>query len=96
MGPLLQAGRYGHIGVHQELNVQGLFSILGTGRLISYLCMGCVQLWILFGSLEGRLRFQFVAFLLFPRSTPLPGSRPQHRSSLGRVISHAGQVKYFA
>lgn len=42
MGPLLQAGRYGHIRVRQELNVQGLFSILGTGRLISYLCMGCV------------------------------------------------------
>lgn len=57
----------------------GLFSISGTSRLISCLGMGYVQLWVLFWSLEERLRFQFIAFLLFPP--------PRHRQAVSLSIA---------
>lgn len=104
MGPSLQVRRHSRIRVHQELNTRDCSAFGGQAALFFNLCTGYVQIWVLFWLLpERRLQNQrggeatISIHCLFaaPASTPLPGRQPQHCSSLGHVISHAGQVKYF-
>jgi len=89
-GGSLVAGRWGHRGLHTwdcsafwghaDLFLTSAWAVSSYGFYSSHWREAMISVHCLFA---------------VSPSMPLPGRQPQHCSSLGHVISHAGQVKYF-
>lgn len=94
MGPLLQAGRHGHVRMPQEPNKMNCSAFWGQTDLF----LTCAQAVSGYGFYSGHWTRSYDFSLLPFHCSPLPslpGSQPQRCNSLSHVISHAGQVKYF-